>query len=60
MDGIARETELRSDIVEQVLAMHRPWIRQTLSQDRRVIYTLKSRPKKLREIVADLQLLASR
>ena len=60
VDGIAKETELRSDVVEQVLVMHQSWIRQTVSQDRRVIYTLKSRPKKLREIVADIQLLASR
>ena len=60
VDGIARETRLSSNVVERLLAVNRSWIRQTLSQDHRVIYTLKSRPKKLREIFADIQLLVSR
>ena len=58
--GIARETGLDPESVERLIEQHRSEIRQTLSGDRRIIYTLKSRPKKLREILADIQMFVSK
>ena len=57
--GIAKETGLSPEHVELLLHRNRSRIRQTLSRDRRVIYTLKSRLKRLREILADIHLFAS-
>ena len=59
VSGIARDTGLDPGHVARMLKMHRPEIRQTLSRDRRKIYTLKSRPRKMREVIADLQVFAS-
>ena len=56
--GIAKETGLDPRQVEQLLAQHRREIRQTLLRDGRVIYTLKTRPKTLRETFAEMQLFA--
>ena len=56
--GIARETGLDPERVKRLLDRHRSEIRQTLSRDRKMIYTLKSRPRKLREVIADLQMFA--
>ena len=57
--GIARETDLDPAVVEHLLEMHRSEIRQGLSRGTRKIYTLKSRPKKVREVMAELQAFAS-
>lgn len=56
--GIARVTGLDPGRVEHLIRRHRSEVRQTLSRDRE-IYTLGSRPRKLREIVADIQMYAS-
>ena len=58
--GIVEDSGLDREHVECLLAQHRPEIRQTMSRDGRTIYTLRSRPVKLREIVADLRLFASK
>ena len=60
VDGIARETSLRSADVKRVLSQHGDSVRQSLSRNRRsrgwrVVYTLKSRPRKrIREFFSDL------
>lgn len=58
VDGIAKETELHPEEVNQLLAEHRSELRQTLLRDGRVIYAPKSRPKGFREIFAEIQLFA--
>ena len=58
--GIVKDTGLDRECVERVLDTHRPEIRQTLSRDGQIIYTLRSRPKKMREIFADIRLFASK
>ena len=58
--GIVKETGLSEDEVCRELEEHRFEIRQTLSRDRQPIFTLKSRPRKLRETLADLRLFASK
>ena len=57
--GIARETGLAPARVERVLELYRSEIRQVVSRNRQKIYTLKSRPRKMREVIADLQVFAS-
>ena len=57
--GIARETGFDPARVERVLEMHRSEIRQVAARNRQKIYTLKSRPKKMREVIADLQVFVS-
>lgn len=59
--GIARETQLDPNIVAGLLGKHPSEVRQTVSQDGRVIYALKSRPRRtLREFFATLQMFAGR
>ena len=58
--GIAKDTGLDRERVECLLDQHRPELRQTISGDGRVIFTLRSRPKKMREVFADLRLFASK
>lgn len=58
VEGIARDTGLDPERVRCLLDRHRSEIRQTLFRDRKKIYTLKSRPRKLREVLADLQMFA--
>ena len=60
VSGIARDTGLPPERVHHLLEAHRTEIRQTISRDRRPVYTLKSRPMKMREVVADLHLYASK
>ena len=57
--GIARVTGLDPRRVEHLIRRHRSEVRQTLSRDREILYTLGSRPRRLREIVADIQMYAS-
>ena len=59
VEGIARDTQLEPGRIDLLLRSNRSRVRQTLSRDRRVIYTLKSRPKKLREVFADIQTFLS-
>ena len=56
--GIARDTGLDPKRVKRLLDRHRSEVRQTLSRDRKKIYTLRSRPRKLREVIAELQMFA--
>ena len=56
--GIARDTGLDPRRVKRLLDRHHSEIRQTLSRDRKKIYTLRSRPRKLREVIAELQMFA--
>ena len=58
--GITRDTGLSEGRVRQLLDEHRSEVRQTVSRDRQPVYTLKSRPRKMREVVADLHLFASK
>ena len=58
VDGIARETGLAPDAVVRLLREHRSELRQILLRDGRMGYTLKSRPKTLREVFAEIQMFA--
>lgn len=58
--GIARETGLDEESVERLIGQHGSEVRQTLSRERQIIYTLRSRPKKLREILAEIHRFASK
>lgn len=58
--GIVKDTGLSEGLVRQLLDEHRSEVRQTVSRDRRRVYTLNSRPRKIREVVADLRLFASK
>ena len=60
VDGITRDTSLPRERVERVLRRNRSMVRRAVSRDRRAVYTLKSRPKKLREFFADVLTFASR
>jgi hypothetical protein len=60
VQGIARETGLDPQNVERLIDQHRSEIRLTLSRDRRIIYTLRSRPVKVREVLADIQRFIAR
>ena len=59
VEGIARDTGLDPERIERLLDRHRPETRQTLTRNRKKMYTLKSRPRKLREVIADLHMFAS-
>ena len=58
--GIASETGMSHNEVREQLEAHRSEIRQTISRDRQPVYTIRSRPMKMREVVADLRLYASK
>ena len=58
VDGIAGETGLAPDAVVRLLGEHRSELRQILLRDGRIGYTLKSRPRTLRQIFAELQMFA--
>ena len=58
--GIAKDTGLSEDAVRRLLDEHRSEVRQTVSRDRQPVYTLRCRPMKMREFVADLRLYASK
>ena len=60
VEGVARETGLDAGSVERLIEQHRSEVRQTWSRERRVIYTLRSRAKELREILADVQMFVSK
>lgn len=60
VQGIAQETGLDPERVERLIERHPSEIRRTLSRDRRIIYTLKSRPRKLREILAEIHMFLSK
>ena len=57
--GISRQTGLDRDRVRQLLDQHRSEVRRTLSRNDDAIYTLRSRPIKIREVIADIQRFAS-
>ena len=57
--GISRQTGLERDRVMELIGQNRPQVRQTVSRKREALYTLASRPRKFREIMADLQRFAS-
>ena len=58
VDGIAGATGLAPDAVVRLLGEHRSELRQILLRDGRIGYTLKSRPKTLREVFAEIQMFA--
>ena len=58
VDGIAGETGLAPDAVVRLLGEHRSELRQILLRDGRIGYTLKSRPRTLRQIFAEMQMFA--
>ena len=64
VDGIARETSLPREHVQRLLRRHEAAVRLTLTRDmrlgtRRVAYTLRDRPTKLREVVDSILTFAS-
>lgn len=60
VNGIAEETGLDQERIARLLDEHQSEIRWTVSRNRGMLYTLKSRPVKLREYIADLQMFASK
>ena len=58
--GISRATGLDSECVQRLLDEHPSEVRQTWSRKRHRIYTLRSRPRRVREILADIQRFASK
>ena len=58
VDGIAGETGLAPEAAVRLLRKHRSELRQILLRDGRIGYTLKSRPKTLRETFAEMQMFA--
>ena len=58
--GIVKDTGLSEGLVRQLLDEHRSEVRQTVSRDRRRVYTLNSRPRKIREVVPDLRQFTSK
>ncbi|MYN67488.1 MAG: hypothetical protein F4X11_21085 [Acidobacteria bacterium] len=64
VDGIARETSLPREHVQRLIRRHEAEVRMTLTRDsrvgtRRVAYTLRDRPTKLREFVDSILTFAS-
>ena len=64
VDGIARETSLPREHVQRLIRRHEAEVRMTLTRDsrvgtRRVAYTLRDRPTKLREVVDSILTFAS-
>ena len=59
-DGVAQETGLDLKQVRKVIDCHRSEVRQTISRDGTVIYAHKSKPVKVREIIAQMQRFASK
>lgn len=57
--GISRHTGLDEARVTELLERHASEVRKKVTRKRELIYTLKSRPPKLREILADLQRIAA-
>lgn len=60
VDGIAEEAQLPREAVERLLFEHQSELRKRRGRDGRTIYRLKSKPASVREIVADLQVFASK
>ena len=58
--GIAEETGLNPERVQKLLDRHPSEVRWTWSRNRRQIYTLRSRPPKIREIIADIQRIVTK
>lgn len=60
VEGIANDAQLPSETVERLLQEHRSKLHKRKARDGRTIYRLKSKPASVREIVADLQVFASK
>ena len=60
VEGIAKDSQLPRGTVERLLLEHQSELRRRRGRDGRTIYTLKSKPVSVREIVADLQVFASK
>ncbi len=62
VDGLARETGLGASDILGLLEAHRHEVRRAVSRDRkgRALYTTKSWPVGLREVIADLQAFAAK
>ena len=59
IEAIVRQTGLDPERVRRLLGEHRSEIRQVIARNHEIIYTLRSRPVKVREVIADLQTFAS-
>ena len=60
VDGLARETGLDPKRVKQAIDQHRSEVRQTISKAGTIIYAHRSKPVKVREVVAQMQRFASK
>ena len=58
--AIAKETGLSEEVVEYLLSAHRSELRRRGDLSGRRYYALRSRPVKLREILADIKIYASK
>ena len=59
-DGVARDTGLDPKRVKEVIGLHRSEVRQTISRDGTIIYAHRSKPVKVREVIAQMQRFASK
>ena len=59
IEGIAKQTDLDPERVGCLLGEYQSEIRQVIARNHEIIYTLRSRPVKVREVIADLQTFAS-
>lgn len=58
--AIAKETKLPEEAVERLLRVHRSELRRRGDHFGRRYYALKSRPVKLREVLDDIKIYASK
>lgn len=58
--GIAEETGLEQEYVAHLLDEHLSETRRAVSRKWGTLYTLKSRPMRLRDYIADIQMFASK
>lgn len=60
--GLAKATDLSEREVRALLTAHSDQVRQSAVPDRqgRALYTLRSRPKKIREILAEIRAYAAK
>lgn len=60
VDGIAKEAGLDPERVLHLIDQHRSEVRQNISKDRKIIYTHRSKPVKVREIIATLHRIVAK
>ena len=57
VSGISKQSGISEAAIQRLLSMHEKEVRRAVSRDRprHRLYTLKSRPRKLRELISEIQ-----